>query len=277
MRSVSLGRRVEVSGGEVAYEAFGEGPPVVLVHGTPSRGYIWRGVIPALSRRRTVYVYDLLGFGGSERREGQDVSIAGQARALAELVEAWGLENPAVTGHDIGGGIALRARLLEGIGIERLALLDPVVLVPWGTPTLKHVQANLEAYRSMPAGPFEAVVASHLRTATSRPLAEEAYRAYLSQWRGEEGQRAYLRKDAQLDEEDTRGLAPLLASVGVPVEIVWGAEDAWLDPVQGERLRRSITGSELEIVAGAGHFVMEDEPETVASVLLRFFGSGQGT
>lgn len=273
METIRLGRRIEVSGGEVAYEVFGQGPPLVLVHGTPSRGFIWRNVIPALARGRKVYVYDLPGFGESERGEGQDVSIAGQGRALAELVEAWGLTQPAVAGHDIGGGISLRAHLLEGVEVERLALLDPVVLAPWGTPTLKHVQANLEAYRTMPPGPFKAIVASHLRTAVSRPLAPEAHEAYLSQWRGEEGQEAYLRKDEQLAEEDTRALEPLLAEISIPVRIFWGEEDAWLDPALGERLRRGIPGSELEVIPGAGHFVMEDAPEMIAAELSRFFGA----
>lgn len=272
MEASGLGQRVEVSGGRVAYEVFGEGPPLVLVHGTPSRGFIWRNVAPVLAESRTVYIYDLLGFGESERGEGQDGSIAAQARALAELLEVRDLTRPAVAGHDIGGGIALRAHLLEGVEVERLALLDPVILTPWGTPTLKHVKANLEAYRSMPTGPFEASVASHLRTAVSRPLAPEAYEAYLSQWQEEEGQRAYLRKDAQLDEEDTRVLEPLLASVAVPVHILWGEEDAWLDPALGERLQREIPGSELELVPGAGHFVMEDAPEAVAWALGEFLG-----
>jgi hypothetical protein len=101
-------------GGEVAYGVFGGGPPVVLVHGTPSRSYLWRGVVGRLAESHEVYVYDLVGFGELERYEGQDVSIAAQGRVLAELVEAWDLEEPAVAGHDIGGGIVLRAHLLEG-------------------------------------------------------------------------------------------------------------------------------------------------------------------
>jgi pimeloyl-ACP methyl ester carboxylesterase len=96
-----LGRREATSAGEVAYEVFGEGPSVVLVHGTPARSYLWRNVAPTLAKRNSVYVYDLLGFGDSERREGQDLSIAAQSRLLKELVEAWGLEEPAVVGHDI--------------------------------------------------------------------------------------------------------------------------------------------------------------------------------
>jgi len=59
-----------VSSGKVAYGIFGEGPPVVLVHGTPSRAYIWREVVPMLAEGHAVYVYDLLGFGESERGEG---------------------------------------------------------------------------------------------------------------------------------------------------------------------------------------------------------------
>ena len=68
-------------------------------------------------------------------------------------------------------------------------------------------------------------------------------------------------------------LEPLLASVAVPVRIIWGEEDAWLDPALGERLRQEIPGSELELVAGAGHFVMEDAPEAIAAELSRFFGA----
>jgi pimeloyl-ACP methyl ester carboxylesterase len=189
-------------------------------------------------------------------------------------VDAWDLQRPAVAGHDIGGGIALRAHLLEGVEMERLALLDPVVFTPWGTTTLRHVKANLEAYHSMPSGPFEAILASHLRTAVSRPLTDEAHEAYLSQWRGGEGQAAYLRKDEQLAERDTKALEPLLESVALSVKILWGEEDAWLDPTLGQRLRREIPSSELEIVPGAGHFVMEDAPETVARALREFFANG---
>jgi pimeloyl-ACP methyl ester carboxylesterase len=125
-----LGERQGTSVGEVAYEVFGQGPPVVLVHGTPTRSYLWRNIVPALAEHGSVHVYDLLGYGESEKGEGQDVSIAAQARLLKELVEAWGLEEPAIAGHDIGGGIVLRAQLLEGLRFSRVAILDAVVLGP---------------------------------------------------------------------------------------------------------------------------------------------------
>jgi pimeloyl-ACP methyl ester carboxylesterase len=266
-----LSRRETTADGEVAYEVFGGGPPVVLVHGTPSRSYIWRDVVAALAERHEVYVYDLLGFGESERFEGQDVSIAAQGRALKELVEAWSLERPTVAGHDIGAAAVLRAHLLEGVPFGRIALLDALVLTPWGTPALRHVKEHLGCYRSMPLDVFEAYVTARLRQTTHRPMDGEAFEAYLSQWRGEEGQAAYLRKDEALLERDTAEVEPLLGSIGVPVRLVWGGEDRWVDPSEARALRGRIPSSRTELVTKAGHFVMEDAPEEVTEALRRFF------
>ena len=266
-----LRRQITVSGGEISYDVLGYGPSLILVHGTPSRSYIWRDVASRLADRFTVYVFDLLGFGQSERREGLDVSISGQSRVLAELVEAWELDAPSVAGHDIGGAIALRTHLLEGVSFGCIALLDSVVLRPWITPTTRHVKAHLDVYRTMPAKTFEAIVASHLRTATHKPLDEHAFATYLEGWRGESGQRLYLNKDAQLDERDTAEFEPLLPSIGVPVSILWGEQDAWLDPALAERLHELIPGSDLLVLPETGHFAMEDSPQQVTAVLFDFF------
>jgi pimeloyl-ACP methyl ester carboxylesterase len=269
--SWNLRRRVTLSGGEISYDVLGYGPPLILVHGTPSRSYIWRNVAPRLADRFTVHVFDLLGFGQSERREGLDVSIKAQARLLAELIEVWGLENPSVAGHDIGGGIVLRAHLLEGVPFGCIALIDSVVLRPWITPTTRHVKAHLDVYGTMPSAVFEALVASHLSTATYRPMGEDAVATYLEQWRGEFGQKIYLQKDAQLDEEDTAEFEPLLSSIMAPVRIVWGEHDAWLAPSFAERLHEIIPGSDLVLLPETGHFAMEDSPREVAASLFEFF------
>jgi pimeloyl-ACP methyl ester carboxylesterase len=230
-----------------------------------------------LAERHAVYVYDLPGFGESERYEGQDVSIAAQGRVLAELVEAWGLEDPAVAGHDIGGGIVLRAHLLEGVAFGKISLLDAVVLTPWGTPALGHVREHLGAYWTMPTGVFEAYVAARLKGTTSGPMDEETFEAYLSQWRGPDGQAAYLRKDAALLQRDTADVERLLGDVRAPVMVVWGGEDAWLDPSQAESLAGRIPGAEHRLVPGAGHFVMEDAPGEVAEILAGFFAEAPRT
>jgi pimeloyl-ACP methyl ester carboxylesterase len=185
-----------------------------------------------------------------------------------------GLDSPAVAGHDIGGAIALRAHLLGDVRFDRMALLDVVVLRPWITEASRHVQAHMDAYLTMPTHLYEQVVAAHLRTTVSRPMEGDAFEAYMDQWRGEGGQESYLRKVAQFDEKLTAEFEPLLGSVRIPVKIVWGAEDAWLDPAFAGRLHELLpTSAEPVLIPGAGHFAMEDAPDTVAEVLAGFFSA----
>jgi pimeloyl-ACP methyl ester carboxylesterase len=265
-----LRERAHLDGGFVAWDRFGDGPPVVLVHGTPSWSYVWRRVVTPLAERFSVYLLDLIGYGDSEQRDGQDTSVAAQSRALAALLDVWELERPALVGHDIGGSIVLRTHLVEGRPAGRLALVDAAVLLPWNTPATVHMKEHLEAYRTMPAHIYERVVSAHLATAVHRPLEPETVDGYLEPWRGSEGQAAYFRKIAQWRDEDMAVLTPLLSTIDVPLLVLWGAEDAWLSPETGERLAGEIPGARLELVAGAGHFAMEDEPATVAERLAAF-------
>lgn len=55
----SLGRRARTRRGEIAWDCLGEGPPVVLTHGTPSRSLVWREIAPKLAETHEVYVWDL--------------------------------------------------------------------------------------------------------------------------------------------------------------------------------------------------------------------------
>jgi pimeloyl-ACP methyl ester carboxylesterase len=273
MEDWPLRQRTRVSGGEIAFDVFGNGPPVVLVHGTPSRSYIWRNVAAALAERHVVHVLDLLGFGDSEKHEGIDASIPAQSRALAELVELWRLEAPAIAGHDIGGAIVLRAHLLDGVPFDRIALIDAVVLRPWITPATRHKQTYSDAYRTMPNDIFEQTMIAHLRTATARPMDEATFDAVFGQWLGEEGQRRYMRNLAQFNERYTAEFEPLLGSMQTPARIIWGERDAWLEPALASRLRELLPNSELKLIPEAGHFCMEDRPDEVARELDDFFGT----
>ena len=266
-----LRERAAARGGRVAWDRFGDGPPIVLVHGTPSWSILWRNVVPLLAGRLSVYVLDLLGYGDSERRDGQDVSITAQGRLLAELLDLWGLDEPGLVGHDIGGATVLRAHLVEGRPVGAIALVDAVALNPWNTPTTMHIREHLDAYRTMPAHIYEEVVKAHLRTAVYRPLDDETLAAYLRPWQGEEGQATYFRKIEQWTEEDVGALEPLLQTLAVPVRLVWGEEDRWLARSVAERLRAAIPGAELGVVPDAGHFAPEDAPEAVARELAEFF------
>jgi pimeloyl-ACP methyl ester carboxylesterase len=116
---------VELADGVVCWQAFGEGPPVVLVHGTPYSSFLWRDVALALSRRgRQVFVFDHLGYGESDKHEGQDLTLVAQGRNFAELLRRWNMQRPSVVACDIGGAIVLRALLLEDAEYSDLTLFE---------------------------------------------------------------------------------------------------------------------------------------------------------
>ena len=82
MTEWSLTQRFAFEGDEIAFDVFGEGAPLVLVHGTPFSSYVWHAIGRELARDFQVHVFDLLGYGQSTMRGGQDVSLGVQNRVL---------------------------------------------------------------------------------------------------------------------------------------------------------------------------------------------------
>jgi pimeloyl-ACP methyl ester carboxylesterase len=242
-----------------------------LVHGTPFSSYAWRKVVPVLSESNTVYVFDLLGYGSSEKRDGQDVSLAAQARILAQLLDHWGLESPDIVGHDFGGAVTLRAHLLEVRNFGAIALIDAVALSPWGSPFYRLVQQHVGVFRQIPAYMHKAMVAAYIRDATYRPMDDGKMEPYLQPWLGAEGQDAFYRQIVQNDARYTDEVEPLYARIGSPVLILWGEEDRWIPLARGERLHETISGSELRTIPRCAHLVQEDAPDSVARHLTDFF------
>ena len=150
-----------------------------MVHGTPWSSWTWRRIAPALADRFTIYVFDLLGFGASEKRDGQDVSIAAHGGRLAELIGHWELDAPVVIAHDIGGAIALRAYLLHDVPMRALALVDVVAIGEWGSPFYRLVRAHADVFEQLPAAIHRGVLQAYIGTAQVRPLPRESEEALI--------------------------------------------------------------------------------------------------
>lgn len=72
-----------INGNKIKWGKIGQGPALVAIHGTPFSSQVWRRIIPHFTMHRTVYYFDLAGYGQSEMRDGQDVSLAVQNNILA--------------------------------------------------------------------------------------------------------------------------------------------------------------------------------------------------
>src|SRR6185503_2014361 len=188
---------------EVRYGVAGTGAPLVLVHGTPFSSVVWRRIAPYLTPHRRVHWFDLLGYGRSEMRAGQDVSLGVQNRVLAALLDHWGPEAPDVLAHDFGGATALRAHLLDGRDYRSLLLIDPVAISPWGSPFVQVARGHEDAFGELPPYIHDAILRAYIGGAVHRPLVDEDMRRYLDPWLGETGQAAFYRQVAQMSDRFT--------------------------------------------------------------------------
>jgi len=270
----TLGEEFQTPEGTVRWAALGSGDPIVLVHGTPYSSFLWRDIAPALALTRKVFVFDHLGFGQSDQRDGQDLSLAAQARNFTRLLGHWGLSRPSVVAHDIGGAVALRALLLEGADYRDLTLFDAVSGGEWERGLFQLILKHADVFSRLPDYAHEALVASHLRHATHVGFRPEVLDAFLAPWRGARGQAAFYRQYSQIKQADTAAYEHLLGEMSVPTRLIWGREDRILPPEYAEWLHDRISHAELSWVEGAGHLLQEDAPARLLAHLTADFPAG---
>jgi pimeloyl-ACP methyl ester carboxylesterase len=261
-----------IDGNAVRWGEIGDGPPLVAIHGTPFSSQVWRRIITHFADRRTVYYFDLVGYGLSEMREGQDVSLAVQNKVLAALFAEWGIERPDVLAHDFGGATALRAYYLNGLRYASMTIFDAVALAPWGSPFVQHVRKHEAAFAEMPNYMHRALLEAYLQTAAHYPLSAEALATYSAPWLGSVGQSAFYRQIAQMDQRFTDEVEARYDRLDCPVTVLWGQKDNWIPCEKGETLAALIADRPLLSIPDAGHLVQEDRPEVLVSAVLKNLG-----
>jgi pimeloyl-ACP methyl ester carboxylesterase len=110
--------------GRLHYVDEGQGPPVVMVHGTPTWSFLYRHLIKALRDRYRCVAPDHLGFGLSDHPVGWSYRPQDQARNLARLVDSLGLRDITLVVHDFGGPIGLAYALERPDNVRRLVLFN---------------------------------------------------------------------------------------------------------------------------------------------------------
>ncbi|WP_345433221.1 alpha/beta fold hydrolase [Actinoallomurus vinaceus] len=267
-----LTRTYQAGSGEVHWERLGDrgGLPVVLLHGTPFSSYVWRGVARALAQRHEVFVWDMPGYGASEKAEGQDVSLAAQGALFAELLAHWGLDEPLVVAHDFGGTVAMRAHLLHGARYRGLALVDALTLTPWGSPFFRLVGEHYKVFEQLPPALHGALVREYVGSASARGLHPDVLERLVEPWLDEDGRPAFYRQIAQADQRHTAEVQDRYGTIDVPVLVCWGTDDAWLPVDHAHELVARIPGARLQLVSGAGHLIQEDAPAELTAALAGF-------
>jgi pimeloyl-ACP methyl ester carboxylesterase len=242
---------------------WGEGLPLVLIHGMPTSPLLWREVIPRIAGARCL-AWEMVGYGASivEGCE-RDISVSAQADYLALWLKHLGISRAVLAGHCAGGAVAqVAATRYPGI-CAGLFLTDALAYDSWPPAFVKPLQALGAVVQCLPNPLFKPIFRAWLRRGHDNSA--QAAAALETHWPhyARNGAGALLRQIKAFDVRDTLAAADLLPNLNLPARLVWGTADRFQPIEVGERLARDLKAP-LRRIEGARHFTPEDHPETVA-------------
>jgi pimeloyl-ACP methyl ester carboxylesterase len=246
---------IDVDGLGIAYERAGDGPPLVLLHGYVGDGATtWRRQIEALSDEFTVVAWDAPGAGRSSDPP-ESFGMAGYADCLARFVKSLRLEKPHVAGLSFGGALALEFYHRHP-AIPRTLILASAYAGWAGSLPADVAEQRLQQALVLADLSPEEFVDVLLPTMFSEGTAQGSVDAFEASMRAfhPSGFRAMARASA----EDLRDV---LARIGVPTLLVYGAEDVRAPLALAEKLHDEISGSQLVVLPNAGHVCNIEAPE----------------
>jgi pimeloyl-ACP methyl ester carboxylesterase len=245
----------------------------LLLSPWPESLFAFEPIWSRLAEDTHLVAIDLPGFGHSERRD----SLL-TPRAMGEFVicaaDAFGLENPHVVGPDVGTGAALFAAALSPGRLRSLVVGSGGSAFPLqlGGVVKEWVEApDLETWRR--ADPRQ-IVAAAMGTLERHVLPASVREDYLSSYEGDrfvESMRYVRTYPTEL-----AVLRDLLPEIQTPVQLIAGARDTAVPPVNAEFLQERLPKSKLNII-DAGHFTWEDGADEYAALVTSWWDGGYAT
>ena len=250
-----------------------QGPPgdrvVLFIHGYPESSYMWHRALPALADAGwRALAPDLPGYGDSEPGA-ESGSWEAHVQALARFVDELQPGPVALVTHDWGVMIGLRWACDHPGAASALVISDGGFF----SDRRWHDLAN--AMRT--PGEGERLIEGYTREgfaaamgAVSSGIDEQALSEY---WKAFADDARRLRHLELYRSGDFDKLVPYegrLAALGLPALVLWGGRDRFAGVQMAQRFHDQLPGSELDVIADAGHFVWDDEPERSTAALVDF-------
>lgn len=253
---------------ELAFEAVGNGPAVVILHGLFGSGRNWAPIAQALGDTHRVYLPDARNHGASPW--GQTMSYTDMARDVLALIEREQLERPLVIGHSMGGKAAMALALEHPQAISGVVVID---IAP--EPYADQFSPYVAAMRGLDVA--AATGRKEVRHALGHSLGGSAPVDFLMQnlrrhderfdWRLNLLAVAMCMQDlCAFPEQLLRRRYP------GPALFVAGADSDYVRPESHAGIRRLFPRARLEHIADADHWVHSDQPEALLRALQDWLG-----
>jgi haloalkane dehalogenase len=265
---------VEQDGLRMHYLDEGNGPPVLLLHGEPTWSYLYRTIIPELTPTARAIAPDYFGFGRSDKPlRVEDYSYDFHVRSIARLVEELDLRDATVVVQDWGGPVGLRVAVEQPQRIGKLVIMNTGI--GGGRPPSEEWLRFRDWLRRLGT---EIVPGRLVQLSAVRPIADEVVEAYSAPWPVPESKAGILAFPDLVpispDHPDLPAhlaVRERLAHWERPALVLFSDSDPIFSPRAAERIAAHIPGAgEPEIVAGAGHFLQQDQGPLIGRRIAQF-------
>ncbi len=262
----------ETEYGKMRYVDEGNGPPIVLVHGTPTWSFLWRGLIRTLAKTHRVVAPDHLGFGLSDKPPGAPYRPEDQATRLEALIKHLGLRDIVLVVHDFGGPIGLSYATEHSANVRALVLYntwlwsqadDPAAvrasrLLGGSLGRFLYTRFNLSPRVLLPtlfADRLKLTRAVHRHYLCPFPNARSRYAPAVL---------AHELIGSSMWFDNLWNRRAVLADK--PALLVWGEKDRAFGLQDLQRWQEALPRAETALYPEAGHFVQEEVPSSAARV-----------
>ena len=266
-------RFVRAGGLEWHVQIAGDGPVLLLLHGTGAATHSWRGLLPLLAQHFTIVAPDLPGHGYTDAPAANRLSLPGMARALQTLLWTLDVQPVLAAGHSAGAPILVRM-LLDGqitprglVGLNGALLpmsgmagqiFSPLAKLLTGLPGLP----DLFARRAR-----DPKVVERLLQATGSTIDADGVRLYQ---RVVTDRRHAASALSMMAHWDLPSLTGTFASLDLPVLLIAGDNDKTVPPSQSEQVAAQVQHGRFVSLPGLGHLAHEEDPAAIAALIETF-------
>lgn len=259
----------------------GAGQPLLMLHGNPTWSFYYRHLIAGLRSECRVVAPDHIGCGFSEKPADYPYSLARRIEDLEEFIDSLDIESVDLLVHDWGGAIGLGWATRHPNRVRRTIVLNTAAFtggpMPWRIaicrwPILgKFLVQRLNGF---------ARAAIHMACVKRARMTNAVRAGYLFPYNNYENRRAIYEFVRDIP---TRPGHPSYATLqqiemalpalaDVPMLICWGMKDFCFNEYFLNEWIRRFPKAEIHRFADAGHYVVEEAHEELASLIARFVG-----
>jgi len=260
-KAPEIGKSIRAGEVETNYHEFGDGEPVILIHGSGpgvSAWSNWRLALPYLGESLHAFAYDQIGFGYSELPSQHMYTLERWTNHLLAFMDAVGIEQAHLIGNSMGASVALAAAVTHPERVARLVLMGPMgVRFPitegldavWGyTPSVANMKRLIDIF-------------AYNRALVTDELAEQRYRASIRPG----VQEAFSSMFPPPRQSGVDGLAAYeerLSEIQAPTLIIHGREDRVIPLSTSEKLLQVIPNAQLHVFGHCGHWTQLEHAAT---------------